>query len=71
MNLKQYLDDTIGAALASLGAAESPAVVKQAQKPEFGHYQANGVMGAAKKLKMNPRQLAEKLVEQLTLKGVE
>jgi len=71
MNLKQYLDDTIGAALASLGAAESPAVVKQARKPEFGHYQANGVMGAAKKLKMNPRQLAEKLVQQLALKGVE
>ena len=71
MNLKQYLDDTISAALATLGAENCPAVVKQAQKPEFGHYQANGVMGAAKKLKTNPRELAEKLVQQLDLKGVE
>jgi len=71
MNLKQYLDDTISAALATLGAENCPAVVKQARKPEFGHYQANGVMGAAKKLKANPRELAEKLVQQLDLKGVE
>ena len=36
------------AALAESGAEGAPAVVKQAGKPEFGHYQANGVMGAAK-----------------------
>tara|TARA_R110002073_G_scaffold5617_9_gene34454 strand:+ start:10332 stop:12053 length:1722 start_codon:yes stop_codon:yes gene_type:complete len=71
MNLKQYLDDTISAALTKLGAAGSPAVVKQAQKPEFGHYQANGVMGAAKIIKTNPRDLAEKLISELDLKGVE
>lgn len=71
MNLKQYLDDSITAALAELGAEGSPAVVKQAQKPEFGHYQANGVMGAAKKLKANPRELADQLVQHLHLEGVE
>ncbi|MFT4797665.1 MAG: arginyl-tRNA synthetase [Candidatus Azotimanducaceae bacterium] len=71
MNLKQYLDDTISAALTTMGAENCPAIVKQAQKPEFGHYQANGVMGAAKKLKTNPRELAAKLVQQLDLKGVE
>ena len=71
MNLKQYLDGSISAALAELGAEGSPAVVKQAQKPEFGHYQANGVMGAAKKLKTNPRELATRLVDKLQLSGVE
>jgi arginyl-tRNA synthetase len=71
MNLKQYLDDSITTALAALGAEGCPAVVKQAQKPEFGHYQANGVMGAAKKLKTNPRVLATKLIESLNLMGVE
>jgi arginyl-tRNA synthetase len=71
MNLKSYLDDSITQALLELGAVDCRAIVKQAQKPEFGHYQANGVMAAAKKLKTNPRELATKLVEQLELKGVE
>ena len=60
MNLKQYLDQQVGDYLASAGAEGAPAVVRQAGKPEFGHYQANGVMGAAKKLGMNPRELAQK-----------
>lgn len=71
MNLKKYLDDSITAALVDLGAEDSQAIVKQAQKVEFGHYQANGVMGAAKKLKVKPRDLAQQLVDKLDLKGVE
>ena len=70
MNFRKYLDDSITNALLDLGAEDSRAVVKQAQKAEFGHYQANGVMGAAKKLKTNPRELAAQLVENLKLEGV-
>ena len=70
MNFRKYLDDSITNALLDLGAEDSRAVVKQAQKPEFGHYQANGIMGAAKKLKTNPRELATKLVDSLQLEGV-
>lgn len=40
--------------------------ISQSTKPQFGDYQANGVMGAAKKLKTNPRELATKVVDALT-----
>lgn len=63
MNLKKYLDREFESGLRTLGAADAPAVVKQASKPEFGHYQANGVMGAAKKQKSNPRELAQSLLD--------
>ncbi len=71
MNLKTYLDDSLTKALQDLGAEDCRAIVKQAQKPEFGHYQANGVMAAAKKLKTNPRELATRLVDGLELKWVD
>ena len=61
MNLRRLLEQRLGEALARAGApAGSPALVKPAGRPEFGHYQANGVMAAAKRLKTNPRELAEK-----------
>ncbi|MBL6690816.1 MAG: arginine--tRNA ligase [Pseudomonadales bacterium] len=63
MNLKKYLDNEFERALTALGQADATAVVKQASKPEFGHYQANGIMGAAKKAKKNPRELAEQVAE--------
>ena len=65
MNLKKHLDNEFERALTALGHADAPAVVKQASKPEFGHYQANGIMGAAKKAKTNPRELAEQVAEQV------
>jgi len=53
------------------GAAKnSPAVIKPSGRPEFGDYQANGVMGAAKKLKMNPRELATNVLEHLDLQDI-
>ena len=63
MNLKKYLDREFESGLRALGALDAPAVVKQASKPAFGHYQANGVMGAAKKRKSNPRELAQLLLD--------
>ncbi|MCZ6503576.1 MAG: arginine--tRNA ligase [Gammaproteobacteria bacterium] len=65
MNLKQLLDDKVTAAMSAAGIADANAVVKQAQRIEFGHYQANGIMGAAKKQKANPRELAEQVLDQL------
>ncbi len=59
MNLKQLLDDKVTAAMTAAGIADANAVVKQAQRIEFGHYQANGIMAAAKKQKTYPRVLAE------------
>jgi arginyl-tRNA synthetase len=59
MNLKSFLDQQLERCLTAAGASGAPAVVKPAGKPEFGHYQSNGVMSAAKKLGTNPRALAE------------
>ncbi|HIG40037.1 MAG: arginine--tRNA ligase [bacterium] len=67
MNIKRELETTISQALESVGAAGSPAIVKQSQKAGFGQYQANGVMAAAKKLGKNPRELASQLVDTLNL----
>ncbi|MAT83149.1 MAG: arginine--tRNA ligase [Gammaproteobacteria bacterium] len=70
MNLKRLLNDRIAAALeASLGEA-APAVVQSAARPEFGDYQANGVMGAAKRLKRNPREVAADVVARADLAGI-
>ncbi|MBL4682629.1 MAG: arginine--tRNA ligase [Pseudomonadales bacterium] len=67
MNLKRELDLQIAEALEKAGAIGAPALIKQSQKVKFGHYQANGVMAAAKKLGMNPRELAKKTLEELSL----
>jgi arginyl-tRNA synthetase len=71
MNIRQLLDQRVSAALMSAGAAEgTPAIIKQSNKAEFGHYQANGVMGAAKKLRINPRELAIRVLEALDLSDI-
>ncbi|MCS5575618.1 MAG: arginine--tRNA ligase, partial [Pseudomonadales bacterium] len=65
MNLKKYLSQQVEASLTAAGAEGVPAIIRQSGKPEFGHYQANGVMGAAKKLGMNPRELAQGTLDNL------
>ena len=71
MNISQFLEARVEQAMQAAGAAkDSPAVIKPSGRPEFGDYQANGIMGAAKKLKMNPRELATNVLAQLNLEGV-
>ncbi|GGY06882.1 arginine--tRNA ligase [Paludibacterium paludis] len=70
MTLLQLINERMEAALAAAGAPGAPAVVQPASKPEFGDYQANGVMGAAKALRTNPRELAAKVVAHLDLDGI-
>jgi arginyl-tRNA synthetase len=71
MNIKQILSEKVSAAMVLAGLPEgtNPAV-SLSNRPNFGDYQANGVMGAAKKLKTNPRELATKVVEHLDLDGI-
>ena len=64
MNVKRLLSARIEAALQDCGV-EAPALVKTASRPEYGHYQADGVMAAAKAVKVNPRQLAARVVDRL------
>ncbi|MHC4439032.1 MAG: hypothetical protein ACYS3S_16860, partial [Planctomycetota bacterium] len=44
------------------GQGDCAAIVRPATDARFGDYQANGIMGLAKKLKTNPRKLAEEVV---------
>ena len=55
MNIQHFLEDALTKDLLKVTGEHFPAIVKPAQRSEFGHYQANGVMGAAKALKRNPR----------------
>ena len=62
------LEERIAAAMATVsGVRESPAIVRPATDAKFGDYQANGVMALAKKMKTEPRKLAEQVVEQLNV----
>ena len=70
MTIQQLINDRVVAALAAVGVPNANAAIQTATKPEFGDYQANGVMGAAKALKTNPRALAEQVVAQLDLAGI-
>lgn len=61
--LKQMLNELVSASLASVSDQDQPpAHVITASRPEFGHYQANGVMALAKQSGVKPRELAERVV---------
>ena len=62
------LEERISAAMDVVSGQENcAAIVRPSGDPKFGDYQANGVMGLAKKLKTNPRKLAEEVVKNLDL----
>ncbi len=59
-SLKDRLEARLAAALVAAGAPEgTPAIVQPATRAGFGDYQANGAMGAAKRMQRNPRELAQ------------
>ena len=62
MNLRHELEKRISATLAAAGAPMDTAAMVAPTDPQFGDYKASGVMGAAKRLKLNPRELAQKVV---------
>ena len=70
MNLKRLLTERLEAALAAVGADGAQAIVGPATRPEFGDYQANGAMAAAKRLRRRPSDLADALIEAADLEGV-
>ncbi|HDM8033524.1 arginine--tRNA ligase [Vibrio fluvialis] len=71
MNIQALINDKVSQALETAGApAGSPAAVRQSAKPQFGDYQANGVMGVAKQLGTNPREFAQKVIDVLDLDGI-
>lgn len=71
MNIQALLSDKISQAMVAAGApvAAEP-MVRQSAKVQFGDYQANGMMAAAKLLALAPRVFAEKVIQHLDLTGV-
>jgi arginyl-tRNA synthetase len=70
MSLLPLLNQRFASALAAVGAHDAQPLVQQAGRPEFGDYQMNGVMGAAKALELNPRELAQKVIDAVDLTGI-
>ncbi|NIB44461.1 arginine--tRNA ligase [Pseudomaricurvus alkylphenolicus] len=71
MNIRELLQDKVQQAML---AAEIPAEygphLAPSKKAGFGDYQANGAMAAAKALKSNPRDIAQKILDNLDLEGI-
>lgn len=68
MSIKTLLEQRVRAAMKAADIPDNcPANITISTRPEFGDFQANGAMGAAKKLKTNPRELAQKIIENLDL----
>ncbi|MDO9318765.1 MAG: arginine--tRNA ligase [Gammaproteobacteria bacterium] len=65
-NIKHSLELLVSAAIAeATGLSDCNANVIYSSRPEFGDYQANGIMAIAKQLKSNPRELAVRVVSAL------
>ncbi|KGQ71201.1 arginine--tRNA ligase [Chelonobacter oris] len=66
MNIQRILSQKVKQAMIAAGADQNcDAVVRQSGKPQFGDYQANGIMAAAKKSGMAPRDMAQKVIDNL------
>ena len=62
MNVRQQLTERFQAAFAAAGVPDAAPLVQPAGKPEFGDYQVNGVMAAAKRAGSKPRDLAQQII---------
>ncbi|MCB1027264.1 MAG: arginine--tRNA ligase, partial [Microthrixaceae bacterium] len=65
----QVLTQRLAAAMESVGpeAAGADPIVRQSDRSD---YQANGVMGLAKRLGANPREVAQQVVDAVDLDGI-
>lgn len=71
MNIKSLLVEKASQAMLAAGLPEdiNPSVT-QSTKPQFGDYQINGVLSVAKKLKANPRELAQQVINNLEIDDI-
>ena len=70
MNVRALLNARLETALAEVLGDRAPAVLQPSARPEFGDYQANGIMGAAKRAGSKPRELAERVIARADLRDV-
>ncbi|OOF68224.1 arginine--tRNA ligase [Rodentibacter caecimuris] len=71
MNIQSILSEKIKTAMKLAGADNNvDALIRQSGKPQFGDYQANGIMPVAKKLGKNPREFAQAVLDQANLDDI-
>ncbi|WP_036494624.1 arginine--tRNA ligase [Neisseria weaveri] len=66
MNLYQTVAAEAAKAFEAAGIGGAPVVLQPAKNADFGDFQINGVMGAAKQAKQNPRELAQTVAAALS-----
>lgn len=64
-SLKSQLTQIVAEAFADNGFDPGYGSVEKSNRPDLGQFQCNGALAAAKQYKMNPRQLAQKVVDSL------
>jgi arginyl-tRNA synthetase len=70
-SIKVILSENFQRAMQAAGIpAEFKPHIAPSKKIGFGDYQANGAMGAAKKMGKNPRELAQLIIEQLDIDNI-
>jgi arginyl-tRNA synthetase len=62
LTIEQLLEAKTTQAITAVCGSPAPAIITPTANPQFGDYQANGVMAAAKACRMNPRELAQKVI---------
>ena len=69
---EERISAAMAAAAGPLGAGQKDyaAIVRPSTDPKFGDYQVNGVMALAKKIKTNPRTLAQEVVKRLEIDDI-
>ncbi|SFV71472.1 Arginyl-tRNA synthetase [hydrothermal vent metagenome] len=67
MKLKSQINAIIQDAFNQANIDQIPLGVSEANKPEFGDYQFNGAMALSKKLRKNPREIAQMIIDNLGL----
>ena len=70
MNIQSILSDKIKQAMILAGADQScDALIRQSGKPQFGDYQANGIMAAAK-IRFKSTRICSKVLDNLQLSDI-
>ena len=71
MNIRELLNERVRCAMSDAGIpADLNPNVTVSKNSDFGDYQANGAMAAAKSMKSKPRDVAKLIVDNLDLSGV-
>ncbi|MDP0590229.1 MAG: arginine--tRNA ligase [Candidatus Endonucleobacter bathymodioli] len=70
MNILKLLENQFIKALTAAGAPpNTPAMIRPSARANFGDYQCNAIMAAAKKVGQQPREFAQRVIDNLDLEG--